>query len=156
MPRTTLQCCPRQHYSVAHANTAVSPTATQTEIYNNNKTPIANIGEQSSVFDDVVKQVAERFDAKKHLVRQSAVSEEDWAEMSAIQKVMKAIGCQRGTEEYARNFKTFSKELLRIGNSRAMDTIDMFESQRRQGELGNIKNPAAYLMSCFQAVPSRQ
>ena len=136
-------------HSVAQDDTAVLPTATPTEkqqpLQKEDTSPIPNrsVSDSVSDFDKALRSMGIEGVG-------SRMKEQARHEASPVVMALNACRVTPGTPEYRDNCRTFSSVMIKIGQERAMEVVRTFASELRQGEMENVRNLAALLMSRLQ------
>ena len=85
----------------------------------------------------------------KRLTEQLAMTAE-----STLEKALRICGLTKGTAEYKANYDSIGSWIRRVDAVSPGCSVDMvcqFDSEMRQGEMKNVRNPAALLMSRLKA-----
>ena len=126
--------------SVAHGDTAVLPTPTPTENTTATPsaitTPIPNIGESEPGFDVVLKRIGVKVPRPR--------------EDSPLMLALHLCGVSPNSDTYRDNYRAFSSVMVKLGMERSMEVVRTFESEMRAGEMDNVRNLAALLMTRLQ------
>jgi hypothetical protein len=150
LPTATRQCSPGLHNGVAHGYTAELPTATPTEETTANSsdltTPIPNRGGSEPVFDEVLKTMGVGVPRLKPRLQRVCASRED----SPLMMALDLCGLSSGTDAYRDNYRAFSSVMVKLGMERSMEVVRMVASEMRAGEMDNVRNLAALLMTRLQ------
>ena len=147
----TLQCAPDAHDSVHEPHTAVRTRCTPTEIIKGNKKPKDNrkgSGSGLSIGNAVYgvlrdMDIAPPPSNEDREAQQQKNIVEDHTAMA-----LRICGIEKGSPEYKANYNTFKDKLSKIDAvdpGCAQDILYQFESEKRQGELKDIRNLAALL-----------
>jgi len=59
-------------------------------------------------------------------------------------------GVSSNSDTYRDNYRAFSSVMVKLGLERSMEVVRTFESEMRHGEMENINNLAALLMTRLQ------
>ncbi len=59
-------------------------------------------------------------------------------------------GLSSGTDAYRDNYRAFSSVMVKLGMERSMEVVRMVASEMRAGEMDNVRNLAALLMTRLQ------
>ena len=149
-PTTTQQCSPGLHSGVAHDYTAVLSTATPTEnttaTPSELTTPIPNRRGSESGFEEVLKRMGVG-DSQTEARRQRDCESR---EFSPLMMALDLCGMSPGTDAYRDNYRAFSSAMVKLGMERSMEVVRTFESEMRAGEMDDIRNLAALLMTRLQ------
>ena len=130
--------------------TAELPTATPTEEKTANSsdltTPIPNRGGSEPVFDEVLKTMGVGVPRLKPRLQRVCASRED----SPLMMALDLCGLSSGTDAYRDNYRAFSSVMVKLGMERSMEVVRMVASEMRAGEMDNVRNLAALLMTRLQ------
>ena len=80
----------------------------------------------------------------------SRIKEQARYEASPLLMALRVCGLTAGTPAYRDNYRSFSSIMLQVGHERAMEVVRTFASEMRQGEMENVRNLPALLMSRLQ------
>ena len=141
----TPQCRPRRHCNVVQGDTAMSSTATPTEIPTQTTNKISNRKDCSP--ESSLNFAMEKLFADIGIERRGGADKEVLDEYSPVKRALQVCGIAQGSREYMANNRSFTSVMIKIGRSRAMDEVLAFESEMRQGEHEAVENPAAVLMT---------
>ena len=59
-------------------------------------------------------------------------------------------GVSPNSDTYRDNYRAFSSVMVKLGMERSMEVVRTFESEMRAGEMDNVRNLAALLMTRLQ------
>ena len=141
-PTARLLYSPGRDYSIVQDDTTVSPRARPTEIITSNTKPRPNRRESAS--DLNFDEALESMDLKtKHT---PSIPENPTAKIFRLCEIPESdIGMRAGC------MKTILPLVLKLGRSTIEDILDAFESEKRQGEMKNVKNLFGLLVKRLQA-----
>ena len=143
----TRQCLTPGHSGVQLPDTAVSNSQTPTENTTAKPSsltkPIPNIGGSESGLDEVLKSMGIRCVADGGRRRGRV-------EDSPLMMALHLCGVSSNSDTYRDNYRAFSSVMVKLGLERSMEVVRTFESEMRHGEMENINNLAALLMTRLQ------
>ena len=109
-------------------------------------TPIPNIGGSGPVFDEVLKGMGIAAPRPEPRRQRACASRED----SPLKMALDLCGMSPRTDAYRDNYRAFSSVMVKLGMERSMEVVRVFESEMRAGEMDNVRNLAALLMTRLQ------
>lgn len=137
----TKQCPPGGQGDVLHEDT--------NRKIQHNTTPIPNRRESGSdsVFDKALRSMGIEVPQPGREEDRKAPRRED----SPLLTALDVCGLTPGTDRYRSNYRAFAGAMLQLGMERSMEIVRAFASELRQGEMDNVRNLPALLMTRLKA-----
>ena len=80
----------------------------------------------------------------------SRMKEQARLEASPVVMALNVCELTPGTPKYRDNYRSFTSVMMKVGTERSMEIVRTFASERRQGEMKDVRNLPALLMSRLQ------